>query len=70
MAAMARGEDDRPVETEHEDAKSYSQQETFATDIGDFATIDPSPTVDFESARIFGAADPSAILSNPFRFMR
>jgi len=38
--AMARGEDDRPVETEHEDAKSYSQQETFATDIGDFGTIE------------------------------
>jgi DNA polymerase-4 len=38
--ANARGEDDRPVETEHEDAKSYSQQETFATDVGDFATIE------------------------------
>ena len=38
--AMARGEDDRPVETEHEDAKSYSQQETFAADIGDFAAIE------------------------------
>jgi len=40
FVAMARGEDDRPVETEHEDAKSYSQQETFAADIGDFATIE------------------------------
>ncbi|MBP6508347.1 MAG: DNA polymerase IV [Opitutaceae bacterium] len=40
MLAMARGEDDRPVETEHEDAKSYSQQETFGTDINDFATIE------------------------------
>lgn len=38
--AMARGEDDRPVETGHEDAKSYSQQETFAADIGDFAAIE------------------------------
>ncbi len=38
--AMARGEDDRPVETEHEDAKSYSQQETFAKDVGDFAEIE------------------------------
>ncbi len=38
--ALARGEDDRPVETEHEDAKSYSQQETFATDVGDFAEIE------------------------------
>ena len=40
LVAAARGEDDRPVETEDEDAKSYSQQETFATDIGDFATIE------------------------------
>jgi DNA polymerase-4 len=40
MVAMAQGEDDRPVETEHEDAKSYSQQETFAADISDFATIE------------------------------
>jgi len=38
--AMARGEDDRPVETGHEDAKSYSQQETFSKDIGDFAEIE------------------------------
>jgi DNA polymerase-4 len=40
MLALARGEDDRPVETEDEDAKSYSQQETFAEDIGDFAEIE------------------------------
>lgn len=40
MLATARGEDDRPVETEHEDAKSYSQQETFGEDIGDFAEIE------------------------------
>lgn len=38
--AMARGQDDRAVHTEHEDAKSYSQQETFAKDIGDFAEIE------------------------------
>lgn len=38
--AMARGEDDRPVETEHEDAKSYSQQETFPADVGDFSAIE------------------------------
>jgi DNA polymerase-4 len=37
---MARGEDDRPVETEREDAKSYSTQETFPQDIGDFARIE------------------------------
>lgn len=40
MVAAARGEDDRRVETEHEDAKSYSQQETFGHDIGDFAEIE------------------------------
>lgn len=40
MAAMARGEDERPVETEHEDAKSYSQQQTFAADIGEFVKIE------------------------------
>jgi DNA polymerase IV len=38
--AMARGVDERRVETEHEDAKSYSQQETFAKDIRDFAEIE------------------------------
>ena len=38
--AMARGEDDRAVHTEHEDAKSYSQQETFLKDIGEFAAIE------------------------------
>jgi DNA polymerase-4 len=37
---MARGEDDRPVETEHEDAKSSSQQVTVGTDVGDFAEIE------------------------------
>ncbi len=40
VAAMARGEDARPVETEDEDAKSYSQQETFAEDVGEFAEIE------------------------------
>jgi len=40
MRAMARGEDGRSVETEHEDAKSYSQQETFGQDIGEFAEIE------------------------------
>ena len=40
MLAVARGEDDSPVVTEFEDAKSYSQQETFARDIGDFAEIE------------------------------
>ena len=38
--ALARGEDERPVETEHEDAKSYSTQETFAHDLADFAAIE------------------------------
>lgn len=37
---MARGEDESQVETEFEDAKSYSQQETFFTDISDFAEIE------------------------------
>jgi DNA polymerase-4 len=40
MLTTARGEDDRLVHTEHEDAKSYSTQETFAKDIGDFAEIE------------------------------
>lgn len=40
MLATARGEDDRPVHTDEEDAKSYSQQETFNADIGDFAEIE------------------------------
>ncbi|HWA08865.1 MAG TPA: DNA polymerase IV [Opitutaceae bacterium] len=40
MLATARGEDDRAVEVEHEDAKSYSQQETFGHDIGEFAQIE------------------------------
>lgn len=40
MLANARGEDERAVHTEHEDAKSYSQQETFGRDIGEFAEIE------------------------------
>ncbi|HVW19787.1 MAG TPA: DNA polymerase IV [Opitutaceae bacterium] len=40
MRAMALGEDERPVEVDREDAKSYSQQETFGTDVGDFAEIE------------------------------
>jgi DNA polymerase-4 len=38
--ARAFGEDDRSVETTEDDAKSYSQQETFAADVGDFARIE------------------------------
>lgn len=40
MAAAARGEDDRPVATEREDAKSYSQQETFGRDLTEFAAAE------------------------------
>jgi DNA polymerase-4 len=40
MLTMARGEDDRVVHTDHEDAKSYSVQETFGEDIGDPAEIE------------------------------
>lgn len=40
MVATARGIDQRPVETEHEDAKSYSQQETFFEDVHEFAEIE------------------------------
>ena len=40
VLAMGRGEDDRPVETGHADAKSYSQQETFGTDVAGFAQIE------------------------------
>lgn len=35
MLRMARGEDDRPVHVDHEDAKSYSVQETFNENISD-----------------------------------
>src|SRR5690606_11469478 len=40
LVASARGEDDGVVETEREDAKSYSQQETFAKDVGDIAAVE------------------------------
>lgn len=40
MRATARGEDERPVETEYEDAKSYSQQETFGRDLAEFAAVE------------------------------
>lgn len=36
----ARGEDDQAVETEREDAKSYSQQETFGSDLLNFAAVE------------------------------
>jgi DNA polymerase-4 len=37
---MASGRDDRPVETGHEDAKSYGQQQTFGTNLSDFAEVE------------------------------
>jgi DNA polymerase-4 len=40
VLARARGEDDSRVEVDREDAKSYSQQETFGEDIGDFGEIE------------------------------
>lgn len=40
MRECASGIDHRPVETEHEDAKSYSQQETFFEDVAEFAEIE------------------------------
>lgn len=40
MRAMLRGEDERAVEPEHADAKSYAHQETFARDVGDFAEVE------------------------------
>lgn len=40
MRDAAQGIDERPVETEQEDAKSFGQQETFDRDIADFATIE------------------------------
>lgn len=36
----ARGQDDSPVETAGEDAKSYSKQETFSADVADFGAIE------------------------------
>jgi DNA polymerase-4 len=40
VVAQGRGEDDSAVETESEDAKSFSKQETFGADEGDFAVIE------------------------------
>lgn len=40
LLALARGEDDSRVETIETEAKSYSQQETFAHDLADFATVE------------------------------
>jgi DNA polymerase IV len=40
MRAVALGQDDRAVETEHDDAKSYSQQETFGADVAEFSAIE------------------------------
>jgi DNA polymerase IV len=40
MVATARGIDEREVHVDRDDAKSYSQQETFGTDIGEFARIE------------------------------
>ncbi|MEO7599215.1 MAG: DNA polymerase IV [Opitutus sp.] len=40
MVACAQGVDDRSVHPAHEDAKSYSQQETFGTDISESAEIE------------------------------
>ncbi len=40
MLATARGEDDRVVDTDEWDAKSYSQQETFSANISEFAEIE------------------------------
>jgi DNA polymerase-4 len=37
---MGRGIDESAVETEESDAKSYSKQETFSTDVADFAEIE------------------------------
>jgi DNA polymerase IV len=37
---LARGIDDSAVETEETDAKSYSKQETFSTDLADFAEVE------------------------------
>jgi len=40
MLAAARGEDDRLVDPEPGEAKSYSQQETFGTNVAEFAEIE------------------------------
>jgi DNA polymerase-4 len=40
VVEMGKGEDASPVESESGDAKSYSKQETFGADVGDFAEIE------------------------------
>ena len=40
MLARARGEDDRAVDTDEAEAKSYSEQETFRRDISEFAEVE------------------------------
>lgn len=40
FVARCRGEDDRAVEVERDDAKSYSHQETFAQDVADVGRIE------------------------------
>ena len=40
VVEMGKGEDASPVESEGDDAKSYSKQETFGADVGDFAEIE------------------------------
>ncbi len=40
LLASARGEDNSVVVTEREDAKSYSQQETFAKDVAELAAVE------------------------------
>lgn len=40
MLARCRGEDTRPVTTDHDDAKSYSQQETFGENVSSPAILD------------------------------
>lgn len=40
VVRMAKGEDESELETGVEEAKSYSQQETFSADVGDFAEIE------------------------------
>jgi DNA polymerase-4 len=40
VLAQGRGEDDSPVQSERDDAKSYSKQETFSADEGNFAEVE------------------------------
>jgi DNA polymerase-4 len=40
VVEMGRGEDSSPVEPEREDAKSYSKQETFSSNVGSFAEVE------------------------------